>query len=79
MSGGYQPDFLTPYLRAIFETIGIRQVEFLCADGLSRGPEAVAAALAHVQSWIERRLPPDPREHNPYLSGRRDDELAGHR
>jgi FMN-dependent NADH-azoreductase len=57
MSGGYQPDFLTPYLRAIFETIGIRQVEFLCADGLSRGPEAVAAALAHVQSWIERRLP----------------------
>ena len=24
----YQPDFLMPYLRAIFETIGLKQVEF---------------------------------------------------
>jgi FMN-dependent NADH-azoreductase len=36
MSGGYQPDFLTPYLRAIFETIGIRQVEPLCRRPLTR-------------------------------------------
>jgi len=57
MSGGYQPDFLTPYLRAIFETIGIRQVEFFCADGLSRGPESVARALDHAASWIEEHLP----------------------
>ena len=57
MSGGYQPDFMTDYLRAIFETIGIRQVHFLCADGLSRGPEAVAKALDQAKTWIdERRL-----------------------
>src|SRR5579864_4518252 len=42
--GGYcgdtppgQPDFLTPYLRAVFETIGIRSVEFLRLEGLARG------------------------------------------
>jgi len=57
MSAGYQPDFLTPYLRAIFETIGMPRVEFLCVDGLSRGPEAVARALGHAQAWIDDKLP----------------------
>ena len=63
-NGGYcgdappgQPDFLTPYLRVIFETIGIRSVEFLRLEGLARGPDAVARALDHARSWIERRLP----------------------
>lgn len=57
MSGGYQPDFLTDYLRAIFETIGIRQVHFLCADGLSRGPDVVESVLARARRWIDERLP----------------------
>jgi FMN-dependent NADH-azoreductase len=57
MSGGYQPDFLTDYLRAIFETIGIRQVHFLCVDGLSRGPESVERVLAHAKAWIDEHLP----------------------
>lgn len=62
--GGYcgdvppgQPDFLTPYLRAIFATIGICQVEFLPLQGLSRGPKAVALALEQANEWIQRRLP----------------------
>jgi FMN-dependent NADH-azoreductase len=62
--GGYcgdtppgQPDFLTPYLRAIFATIGIASVEFVRLEGLSRGPEAVARALDHAYSWIEIGLP----------------------
>lgn len=62
--GGYcgetppgQPDFLMPYLRAIFATIGIRSVEFLPLEGLSRGPEAVARALDRANTWIEQRLP----------------------
>ena len=62
--GGYcgdappgQPDFLTPYLRAIFATIGIGSVEFLRLEGLSRGPEAVARALDRANTWMERRLP----------------------
>jgi FMN-dependent NADH-azoreductase len=57
MSGGYQPDFMTEYLRAIFATIGIHQVHFLCADGLSRGPEVVAKALADAKNWIDQHLP----------------------
>jgi FMN-dependent NADH-azoreductase len=62
--GGYcgdippaQPDFLTPYLRMIFATIGIRQVEFLPLQGLARGPDAVALALERANSWMTQRLP----------------------
>jgi FMN-dependent NADH-azoreductase len=62
--GGYcgdvppgQPDFLTPYLRAIFNTIGIWQIEFLRLEGLSRGPDRVEAALTEARLWIDRRLP----------------------
>ena len=53
--GGYvssppmQPDFLTPYLQAIFETIGIHSLEFVRPEGMARGPEAVARAR-----WRER-------------------------
>lgn len=61
--GGYcgdappgQPDFLTPYLRAVFETIGIRSVEFLRLEGLTRGPEAIARALDQANTWMECRL-----------------------
>jgi FMN-dependent NADH-azoreductase len=62
--GGYcgeappgQPDFLTPYLRTVFATIGINRVEFLPLEGLARGPEAVARALDRANTWIEQRLP----------------------
>ena len=61
--GGYvtipptQPDFLTDYVRTIFETIGIPSVEFVRLEGMSRGPEAVARALDAAQTWIARRLP----------------------
>lgn len=62
--GGYcgetppgQPDFLTPYLSAIFATIGIHSVEFLRLEGLARGPEAVARAQDRASTWIAQRLP----------------------
>jgi FMN-dependent NADH-azoreductase len=61
--GGYvtipptQPDFLTDYVRTIFETIGIPSVEFVRLEGMSRGPEAVARALDAAQGWIAQRLP----------------------
>lgn len=63
-SGGYhsgggaavQPDFLTPYLRAILATIGIKDVRFLSLQGMTRGPEAVArateAAHATLDEWF---------------------------
>ncbi len=62
--GGYcsgepppQPDFLTPYLRAIFATIGITQSEFIRLEGVTRGPEPLEMALAGARAWIDRRLP----------------------
>jgi FMN-dependent NADH-azoreductase len=62
--GGYcgdtppgQPDFLTPYLRTIFATVGIQTVEFLRLEGMSRGPDAVAGALDHAHDWMEQDLP----------------------
>ena len=61
--GGYcgdeppaQPDFLTPYLRAIFATIGISSLEFVRLEGLSRGPDAVARALRGGNLAIEQAL-----------------------
>lgn len=60
-SGGYvndtpagQPDFLTPYLRAILGCIGLNQVEFLRLEGLARGPEAVERALAAARAAIDQ-------------------------
>jgi FMN-dependent NADH-azoreductase len=62
--GGYrgdrppgQPDFLSPYLEAIFATIGIRRLAFLRLEGLSRGPEAVTLALDSARAWIKHELP----------------------
>jgi FMN-dependent NADH-azoreductase len=61
--GGYvsvppiQPDFLTPYLKTIFETIGITSVEFVRLEGVTRGPEAAARALDAANEWMEQRLP----------------------
>jgi FMN-dependent NADH-azoreductase len=62
--GGYcgdeppgQPDFLTSYLRAIFVTIGIRSLEVIRLEGLSRGPDAVALALDRADMAIEAALP----------------------
>jgi FMN-dependent NADH-azoreductase len=62
--GGYcgdtppgQPDFLTPYLRAIFETIGMPRIDFIRMQGLTRGPEPLASALGEARAWIDRRLP----------------------
>jgi len=51
-----QPDFLTPYLRAVFATIGLRDVRFLTLEGVTRGPEmrdaAFAAARVKLAGWL---------------------------
>ena len=51
-----QPDFLTPYLRAVLHTIGIDQVEFVRLEGVTRGPEPLARALSGARDWLDRRL-----------------------
>ncbi len=54
--GARQPDFLTPYLTAVLATIGIRQVAFLPAQGLSRDPTALDRACAAVPDWVDHHL-----------------------
>jgi FMN-dependent NADH-azoreductase len=61
--GARQPDFLTPYLRAVFAIIGLRDLTFFSVQGASFGPEALeearrAANLA-VLSQIARHSPAD--------------------
>jgi FMN-dependent NADH-azoreductase len=39
-----QPDFLTPYLKAVLGIIGLRDLAFFSVQGTGSGPEAIAAA-----------------------------------
>lgn len=52
-----QPDFLTPYLRAILGTIGLRQVHFLTLEGVTRGEDALARALDGARARLADLLP----------------------
>lgn len=57
--GTRQPDFLTPYLRAILGIIGLHDVTFFSVEGTAFGPAAVAEARAssgralqeHFAAW----------------------------
>jgi FMN-dependent NADH-azoreductase len=44
-----QPDFLTPYMRAVLNTIGIADIRIVTLEGVARGPEMVARALAKAR------------------------------
>jgi FMN-dependent NADH-azoreductase len=78
-SGGYftapspggtpaQPDHLTPYLRDIMATIGIKDLTFITLEGLSRGADAVASALSAGRARLHdcsSALSPAPRRVDP--------------
>ncbi len=51
-----QRDFFEPYLRYLFSTIGITDVEFLRMELLTRGPEPLAAAYAKADAWTEAQV-----------------------
>lgn len=66
-SGGFfgsdrsrQPDFLTPYLKAILATIGLHDLRFFSAQGMALGQEKVVAgravALEQIESAINRTV-----------------------
>jgi len=55
--GTLQPDFLTPYLEAVFRTIGIRDLHFFPLQRTVAGAEAVAEALRGVEALLDRKLP----------------------
>lgn len=48
-----QPDFLTPYLKAILATIGLRDLTFFSVQGTGHGPEAVAEARARTHEALK--------------------------
>lgn len=52
-----QPDFLTPYLRAVFETIGLQSLHFFPLQSLVMGEEAVASAWRHAGGLLDVQLP----------------------
>lgn len=47
-----QPDFLTPYLRAILATIGLRDLRVVTLEGMARGADSVAAAFAKARAAL---------------------------
>ncbi len=52
-----QPDFLTPYLRAVLDTMGLRRQFYLLLQGMVRSPEAVQAAWQEAQQRLDDLLP----------------------
>jgi FMN-dependent NADH-azoreductase len=57
--GGAHPaaggsNFVEPYLRFVFGFMGVTEVEFITAEGLSVSPEQRARALRDAQARIER-------------------------
>ena len=56
-SAARQPDFLTPYLTAMLETLGIRDVRFLCLEGLSSEADTEARIAAETHAWLDACLP----------------------
>lgn len=52
-----QPDFLTPYLRAVFHTMGLHDLHFFVLQATVRGPDAVAAAWDAVLREVAQLRP----------------------
>ncbi|CAN0579738.1 unnamed protein product [Ectocarpus sp. 12 AP-2014] len=52
--GNPQPDFLTPYLTLILNTIGIQDIHFVYLQGLAFGEPAIAEAWRQAQAALIR-------------------------
>jgi FMN-dependent NADH-azoreductase len=53
-----QPDFLTPYVRAVLGTIGIKDMHILTLEGVTRGADVAEAAFTRARAALDRLLPP---------------------
>lgn len=51
-----QPDFLTPYLRAVLAVIGLRDVTFFTVEGTGAGADAVAQARTRAERAIQAHV-----------------------
>src|ERR1700709_2267111 len=54
-----QPDFLTPYLRAVLGTIGLHDLNFFSAEGSAGGPEAVTEARIRTDQALREYFSAD--------------------
>lgn len=50
-----QADFMTPYLKYVFGTMGIFNVEVLLLENLNRGDARIEQAFIAARNWIEKR------------------------
>jgi FMN-dependent NADH-azoreductase len=51
-----QPDFLTPYLKAILGVIGLHDLTFFSVQGTGSGPDAVAEARAKAYQALQEHF-----------------------
>jgi len=51
-----QPDFLTPYLKAILGTIGLHDLTFFSVEGSALGPDALAEAIAKTDRALQEHF-----------------------
>src|ERR1700722_1529526 len=62
-----QPDFLTPYLKAILGAIGLHDLTFFSIEGSALGPDALAEARTNtdqaLQEYFSPCLPSDTGHH----------------
>jgi FMN-dependent NADH-azoreductase len=49
----HQPDFLTPYLKAILGTIGLHDLTFFSVEGSALGPDALAKARTKADQTMQ--------------------------
>lgn len=54
--GTRQPDFLTPYLKAILATIGLHDLAFFSVQGTAFGPDTLTKARSETCKVIERHF-----------------------
>ena len=54
--GARQPDFLTPYLKVVLNTIGLKDLRFFSVQGTGHGPEAVKEARAGTQRALHEHF-----------------------
>lgn len=52
-----QPDFLSPYLIAVLNTIGLTQIHILALEGVTRGPAMRDRAFTQARQSLDRILP----------------------
>ncbi len=51
--GARQPDFITPYLKAILGMVGLHDVTFFCVQGTAFGAQVVAATRANTEQLLQ--------------------------